>query len=71
MPFDTIVERVFLPIMRDFIHARTQLMSTDGEISGHVNIGLIASITEGVRAAFAVCPRRLNTCSWLGVASWV
>jgi LysR family transcriptional regulator, nitrogen assimilation regulatory protein len=42
--------RVFLPIMRDFTHARTQLMSTDGEISGHVNIGLIASITEGVLA---------------------
>ncbi|HYD61497.1 MAG TPA: LysR family transcriptional regulator [Noviherbaspirillum sp.] len=42
--------RLFLPIMRDFTHARTQLMSTDGEISGHVNIGLIASITEGVLA---------------------
>ncbi len=40
--------RLFLPIMRDFTHARTQLMSTDGEISGHVNVGLIASITEGV-----------------------
>jgi LysR family nitrogen assimilation transcriptional regulator len=42
--------RLFLPIIRDFSHARTQLMSTDGEISGHVNIGLIASITEGVLA---------------------
>lgn len=42
--------RLFLPIMRDFTHARTQLMSTDGEISGHVNVGLIASITEGVLA---------------------
>lgn len=42
--------RLYLPIMRDFSHARTQLMSTDGEISGHVNIGLIASITEGVLA---------------------
>jgi DNA-binding transcriptional LysR family regulator len=42
--------RLFLPIMRDFSHARTQLLSTDGEISGHVNIGLIASITEGVLA---------------------
>jgi LysR family nitrogen assimilation transcriptional regulator len=42
--------RLFLPIMRDFSHARTQLMNSDGEISGHVNIGLIASITEGVLA---------------------
>ncbi|MDB5772783.1 MAG: LysR family transcriptional regulator [Burkholderia sp.] len=42
--------RLFLPVMRDFSHARTQIMSTDGEISGHVNIGLIASITEGVLA---------------------
>jgi hypothetical protein len=25
-------------------------MCTDGEISGHVNIGLVASITEGVPA---------------------
>jgi LysR family nitrogen assimilation transcriptional regulator len=42
--------RLFLPIIRDFSHARTELMSADGEISGHVNIGLIASITEGVLA---------------------
>lgn len=42
--------RLFLPVMRDFSHARTQLLSTDGEISGHVNIGLIASVTEGVLA---------------------
>jgi LysR family nitrogen assimilation transcriptional regulator len=40
--------RLFLPIMRDFSHARDQVMCTDGEISGQVNIGLIASITEGV-----------------------
>lgn len=42
--------RLFLPVMRDFSHARTQMLSTDGEISGHVNIGLIASVTEGVLA---------------------
>jgi LysR family transcriptional regulator, nitrogen assimilation regulatory protein len=42
--------RLFLPIMRDFSHARDQVMCTDGEINGHVNIGLIASITEGVLA---------------------
>lgn len=42
--------RLFLPIMRDFSNARAQLMSNDGEIRGEVNIGLIASITEGVLA---------------------
>lgn len=42
--------RLFLPIMRDFSNARTQLLSSDGEISGHVNIGMIASVTEGVLA---------------------
>lgn len=42
--------RLFLPIMQDFARAREQLTSADGEISGHVNIGLIASITTGVLA---------------------
>jgi len=42
--------QLFLPIMRDFSNARAQLMSNDGEIRGDVNIGLIASITEGVLA---------------------
>lgn len=42
--------RLFLPIMREFSNARAQLMSNDSEIRGHVNIGLIASITEGVLA---------------------
>lgn len=40
--------RLFLPIMRDFLHAREEVLCTDGDISGHVNIGLIASLTEGV-----------------------
>jgi LysR family nitrogen assimilation transcriptional regulator len=43
--------KLFLPIMHDFAHAQAQVMAVDGEISGHVNIGLIASITEGVLAA--------------------
>ena len=42
--------RLYLPILRDFAHAREQVMCSDGEISGHVNIGLIASITAGVLA---------------------
>jgi LysR family nitrogen assimilation transcriptional regulator len=40
--------RLFLPIMRDFSNAQAQLLSNDGAIRGQVNIGLIASITEGV-----------------------
>jgi DNA-binding transcriptional LysR family regulator len=40
--------RLFLPVMRDFSNAQAQLLSTDGAIRGHVNVGLIASVTEGV-----------------------
>jgi DNA-binding transcriptional LysR family regulator len=40
--------RLFLPIMRDFSNAEAQMLSSEGAIRGHVNIGLIASITEGV-----------------------
>ncbi|MFC3339776.1 LysR family transcriptional regulator [Paracandidimonas soli] len=40
--------RLFLPIMRDFLHAREQLLQKEGELSGHVNIGMIASIAHGV-----------------------
>jgi LysR family nitrogen assimilation transcriptional regulator len=39
---------LFLPIMRDFSNAQAHLQSSDGAIRGQVNIGLIASITEGV-----------------------
>jgi DNA-binding transcriptional LysR family regulator len=34
--------------MRDFSNAEAQMLSSGGAIRGHVNIGLIASITEGV-----------------------
>jgi DNA-binding transcriptional LysR family regulator len=40
--------RLFLPIMRDFSNAQAQVLSSDGAIRGHVNIGMIASVTEGV-----------------------
>lgn len=40
--------RLFMPIMRDFSNAYAQMRSSEGAIRGHVNIGLIASITEGV-----------------------
>lgn len=42
--------RLFLPILRDIVHARDQLLHTDGELSGHVNVGMIASIAQGVLA---------------------
>lgn len=40
--------RLFVPIIRDFSNAEAQMLSSGGAIRGHVNIGLIASITEGV-----------------------
>ena len=40
--------RLFMPIMRDLIHAREQLLQTEGKITGHVNVGMIASIAHGV-----------------------
>lgn len=42
--------RLFLPILRDITHARDQLLHTDGELSGHINVGIIASIAQGVLA---------------------
>jgi DNA-binding transcriptional LysR family regulator len=42
--------RLFLPIMREFTNAQAQLQNSDGAIRGHVSIGLIASVTEGVLA---------------------
>lgn len=40
--------RLFLPIMRDISQAREQLLHTEGELSGHINIGMIASIAHSV-----------------------
>ncbi|OZI43334.1 LysR family transcriptional regulator [Bordetella genomosp. 4] len=40
--------RLFLPILRDFTHAREQVLRKDGELHGHVNIGIIASVAQGV-----------------------
>lgn len=42
--------RLFLPLMSDFNHAREQLLQKEGELSGHVNIGMVASISHGVLA---------------------
>jgi DNA-binding transcriptional LysR family regulator len=39
--------KLFLPIMRDFSNAYAEMQSSDA-IRGQVNIGLIASVTEGV-----------------------
>ncbi|AOB32154.1 LysR family transcriptional regulator [Bordetella sp. H567] len=40
--------RLFLPILRDYTHAREQVLRTDGELNGHVNVGMIASVAQGV-----------------------
>lgn len=40
--------RLFLPIMRDISHAREQLVQRAEMVTGHVAIGLIASVTESV-----------------------
>jgi len=42
--------RLFLPIMRDLAHARQQLVQREEVVTGHVGIGLIASVTESVLA---------------------
>lgn len=42
--------RLFLPIMRDLVHARAQLVQRDEIVTGHISIGLIASVTESVLA---------------------
>lgn len=40
--------RLFLPIMRDIAHAREQLVQREEMVTGHISIGLIASVTESV-----------------------
>jgi len=42
--------RLYLPIMRDLKQAQTQLMQRDEVVSGHVSLGLIASVSESVLA---------------------
>ncbi|WP_118183452.1 LysR family transcriptional regulator [Paraburkholderia phosphatilytica] len=42
--------RLFLPIVRDIAHARQQLLQRDEVVTGHVSIGVIASVTESVLA---------------------
>jgi LysR family transcriptional regulator, nitrogen assimilation regulatory protein len=40
--------RLFLPIIRDIAHAREQLIERGEIVTGHVAIGVIASVTESV-----------------------
>jgi LysR family nitrogen assimilation transcriptional regulator len=42
--------RLFLPITRDLAHARQQMQQHDEVVTGHISIGLIASVTESVLA---------------------
>lgn len=37
-----------LPIVRDLAYARAQMLTTDKELTGHVNVGIIASVAQGV-----------------------
>ncbi len=40
--------RLYLPILRDLAEARQQLVRRDDIVTGHVSIGLIASVSESV-----------------------
>lgn len=42
--------RLFLPLVRDFNEARKQLQRKDDTLSGHVNVGIVASVAQGVLA---------------------
>lgn len=42
--------RLFLPIVRDLVHARQQMIQRDDAVSGNISIGMIASVTESVLA---------------------
>ncbi|WP_066703949.1 LysR family transcriptional regulator [Curvibacter delicatus] len=42
--------QLFRPIMADFSRARALIHQTDGELSGHLAIGVIASVAQGVMA---------------------
>ncbi len=42
--------QLFFPIMRDLTHAREQLLRAKGELRGHINVGMIASIAHGALA---------------------
>ena len=39
--------RLFLPVMRDFSNAEAQMLSSEGAIRGHVNIGLSPRSRKG------------------------
>ena len=47
--------RLFLPIMRDLAHARQQLVQRDEVVTGHVGIGLIASIPLAILLLAGLC----------------
>ncbi len=40
--------RLFRPVVGDFARAREQMMHTEGELSGQVRVGMIATIAQGV-----------------------
>lgn len=42
--------RLFQPVLQDFSHAQEQMLRADDELSGHIRIGMIGSIAQGVLA---------------------
>jgi DNA-binding transcriptional LysR family regulator len=40
--------RLFQPILQDFAHASEQILENQDELSGHVKVGVIGSIAQGV-----------------------
>ncbi|UUZ62173.1 LysR family transcriptional regulator [Polaromonas sp. P1-6] len=42
------IYRLVLPVMVEFARAREQIVQTSGELSGHVRVGMIATIAQGV-----------------------
>lgn len=49
-PAGHLMYKLFRPLLAEFAQARDQLMQTDGELSGHVSIGLIASVAQDLLA---------------------
>lgn len=42
--------RLFLPVLGDFSRAREQMLQVEGELTGNVRVGMIATIAQGVLA---------------------
>ncbi|WP_454727225.1 MULTISPECIES: LysR family transcriptional regulator [Cupriavidus] len=43
--------RLFQPVLQDFVSAHEEMLRPDDELSGHVRVGMIASLAQGVLAS--------------------